>query len=76
MAKHRQDRPQHDHDFEVLPTAGGLSRLVCRRCHYVGVGLTEELVETPTLGRDEARSILEALAGVRPSSPWPEVVAG
>ncbi len=71
MARHRRDRTNHEHDYDVLPTAGGLVRLVCRQCGQIGVGLTEEFVASDTLGTEDARSILRALAGPA-ETPWPE----
>ena len=75
MARHRQDRAQHSHDYEVFPTAGGIVRLICRQCGQIGVGLTEEFADTTPLRTEDARSILQALAGPPPKSPWPELAS-
>ncbi|MFQ5966465.1 MAG: hypothetical protein ACE5MI_02505 [Acidimicrobiia bacterium] len=74
MARHRQARAQHRHNYDVHPTAGGIVRLICRDCGQIGVGLTEDFTETPALRTEDARSILQALAGPR-KSPWPELAS-
>ena len=72
MARHRHIPKDHDHEYEEFPTTAGLIRMICGSCGHVGIGLVEDT--DTSLGPEEARSILEALASAR-SYTMPEPVA-